>query len=165
MLPDIKRILYATDMGQNSIHAFGYAVQMVKLTGADVHILHVVEQLSNDAVVTLQIYVMDATKRREILEQRIKRAEDALKARQDDFWAGQDEATQALRQHVKSMMVRESYPAEEILKTVKRENCDLIIMGGHEKGLSHTFLGGVAKSVLRRSRVPTMIVPLPGEDD
>jgi nucleotide-binding universal stress UspA family protein len=115
--------------------------------------------------VTLQIYVMDATKRREILEQRIKRAEDALQARQDEFWAGQDEATQPLRRQVKSMMVRESYPAEEILKTVKRENCDLIVMGGHEKGLSHTFLGGVAKSVLRRSRVPTMIVPLPEEED
>ena len=33
-------------------------------------------------------------------------------------------------------------------------------MGSHERGMNHTFLGSVAKSVLRRSHVPTLIVPL-----
>ena len=58
------------------------------------------------------------------------------------------------------MTVCESYPAEEILKTASKHDCDLIVMGSHERGMTHTFLGSVAKSVLRRSRVPTLIVPL-----
>ncbi|WP_459918787.1 universal stress protein [Desulfocicer niacini] len=39
-------------------------------------------------------------------------------------------------------------------------NADLIVMGTHEKGVSHTFLGTVAKRVLQRSRTPALIVPL-----
>jgi nucleotide-binding universal stress UspA family protein len=34
-------------------------------------------------------------------------------------------------------------------------------MGAHEKGIAHTFLGTVAKRVLRRSRKPVFIIPLP----
>ena len=45
-------------------------------------------------------------------------------------------------------------------RRAKTHNCDLIVMGSHERGMSHTFLGSVAKSVLRRSHVPTLIVPL-----
>ena len=54
--------------------------------------------------------------------------------------------------------------AEEILAYVSKASVDMIIMGTHERGLSHTFLGSVAKSVLRRSHVPSLVVPL-GEAD
>ena len=57
--------------------------------------------------------------------------------------------------------VREGYPAEEILRQVEKHKCDAVVMGAHEKGISHTFLGSVAKSVLRRCRKPTFVVPLP----
>jgi len=41
-------------------------------------------------------------------------------------------------------------------------NCDMIIMGTHGKGiLGHTFLGSTAKKVLRRTRKPIFIIPLP----
>jgi hypothetical protein len=60
---------------------------------------------------------------------------------------------------------QQSYPAESILKRSQELNVDLIVMGAHEKGIMHTFLGSVAKSVLRRSRIPTMIVPLPEKEE
>ena len=60
--------------------------------------------------------------------------------------------------------VREGYPAEAILRQVEKRDCDAIIMGAHEKGLRHTFLGSVAKSVLRRCRKPTFVVPLPEDE-
>ncbi len=41
--------------------------------------------------------------------------------------------------------------------------CDLIVLGAHDHGFSHTFLGTVAKRVLRRSKIPTLIVPNPDE--
>ena len=72
----------------------------------------------------------------------------------------QSEEDLRVRDQIKSVTVCESYPAEQILKSAKEHNCDLIIMGSHEHGLSHTFLGSVAKRVLRRSHVPTLIVPL-----
>ena len=164
MPPEIRSLLYCTDLAHNSIYAFRYAAYLAKLTGADIHILHVLESLSDDARFTIEAYVLDATKRHNILDERLERAKGRLMERQDTFWAEQSAEDQAYRAQIKTIDVCESYPAEEILKRAKQYNCDLIIMGGHEKGFSHTFLGSVAKSVLRRSRIPTMIVPLPEDD-
>jgi nucleotide-binding universal stress UspA family protein len=44
-------------------------------------------------------------------------------------------------------------------------NCDVIIMGTHAKGIiANTFLGSTAKRVLRRTRKPVFIIPLPKGD-
>ncbi len=79
----------------------------------------------------------------------------------DAFWRLQDEEDREVKRQMVSVEVCEGYPAEEILKKVAEIKVDLIVMGAHEKGLIHTFLGSVAKSVLRRSRVPIVVVPLP----
>jgi nucleotide-binding universal stress UspA family protein len=160
----VKNILFSTDLSHNSPIAFGYAVYLAKLTGADIHILHVLERLSDDATFAIQVYVQDDRKRRDMLDLRIERARKLLGEKQEVFWAEQSDEDKKLRERIKSTRVCESYPAEEILKTAKKQRCELIIMGSHERGLSHTFLGSVAKSVLRRSHVPTLIVPLVESD-
>ncbi len=164
MQHDIKNLLYSTDLSQNSLIAFGYAAYLAKLTGADLHLLHVLEKLSDDAAFTLQAYLLDEKKRHEIIDLRVEKARKLMNERQDIFWAQQSPEDQKLRAQIKSITVCEAYPAEEILKSAKQHNCDLIVMGSHERGLSHTFLGSVAKSVLRRSHVPTLIVPLAEPD-
>lgn len=156
----IKNLLYSTDLSQNAPIAFGYAAYLAKLTGADIHILHVLQRLSDDAVFAIQAYIQDDQKRLDMTSLRVERARKLLEERQDAFWSAQNEEDQKVRAQIKSITVCESYPAEEILKTARRHDCDLIVMGSHERGLNHTFLGSVAKSVLRRSPVPTLIVPL-----
>ena len=161
MIVDIRKILYCTDLSQNAVYAFQYAAQLAKLTGAKIHILHVVEELSADAKITLLTYIMDDTKRNKALHDRTNQAEAHLKERVDMFFAKQDEEYRKVRDQIVSVDAYEAYPAEQILKSSVEHDCDLIVMGAHEKGLSHNFLGSVAKSVLRRSRIPTLIVPLP----
>ncbi|MGI9492434.1 MAG: universal stress protein [Geminicoccaceae bacterium] len=160
----VKNILYSTDLSHNSPIAFGYAAYLAKLTGADIHILHVLEPLSGDAVFALQVYVQSDKSRHEMLDLRIERAQKLLDEKQDAFWAGQSDEDKKVRAKIKSIKVCESYPAEEILKASREHDCDLIVMGSHERGINHTFLGSVAKSVLRRSHVPTLIVPLAETD-
>lgn len=160
MQHDIKSLLYSTDLSQNSHIAFGYAAYLAKLTGADIHLLHVLEKLSDDVAFTLQAYLLDDKKRHDIIDLRVEKAQALLEERQEAFWAAQNAEDKKARAQIKSVTVCESYPAEEILKSAKKHKCDLIIMGSHERGLNHTFLGSVAKSVLRRSHVPTLIVPL-----
>ena len=156
----IKTLLYSTDLSHNSPIAFGYAAYLAKLTGADIHILHVLERLSADAAFAIQVYVQDDKKRHDMLDLRIDRARKLLDEKQEAFWAAQSDEDKKVRQQIKSVTVCESYPAEEILQAARKHRCDLIVMGSHERGVSHTFLGSVAKSVLRRSHVPTLIVPL-----
>lgn len=164
MLPEFRHLLYCTDLAHNATYAFSYAASLAKLTGADIHILHVAEALSEDARFAIETYVLDADKRHKILEERLERLRARLMERQEKFWSALSEEDRKARDQIKSIDVCESYPAEEILKRAKGYDCDLIVMGGHEKGFSHTFLGSVAKSVLRRSRIPALIVPLPEED-
>ena len=161
MPAEAHKILYCSDLSENSNVALRYAAWLAKLTGADMHVLHVVEALSTDARVTIEGFMLDAGRRREALEERVRSIRSEVMKQQDTFWSQQSPEDRKVRDQVKSIEVIESYPAEQILKTSVALGCDLIVMGAHEKGLSHTFLGGVAKSVLRRSRVPTLIVPLP----
>jgi len=160
----IKNLLYSTDLSQNTHIAFGYAVYLAKLTGADIHLLHVLEKLSDDAKFALQTYVQDEAQRHKMIEMRLETARERLQERQETYWAEQNAEDKLHRQQIKSTTVIESFPAEAILKMAKDKSCDLIVMGSHERGMSHTFLGSVAKSVLRRSHCPTLIVPLVDAD-
>ncbi|MEM7023078.1 MAG: universal stress protein [Pseudomonadota bacterium] len=160
----IRNVLYATDLSQNSHIAFSYAAYFAKMTGADLHLLHVLASLSDDAVFALQVYIQDDKKRHEVLDLRVEKARKLLDERQEAFWSQQSPDDQLVREQIKSVTICEAYPAEQILKSAKQHNCDLIIMGSHERGLSHTFLGSVTKSVLRRSHVPSLVVPLVDPD-
>ena len=63
---------------------------------------------------------------------------------------------------MQSIEICEGYPAEAILQKAEELDCDAIVMGTHSKGvLANTFLGSVAKRVLRRTRQPVFIIPLP----
>jgi len=65
---------------------------------------------------------------------------------------------------VSEIIVKEGHPVEEILHSADTMGCDVIVLGTHGKGwLKHTFLGGVASSVLERTRKPVFIIPLPSE--
>ena len=69
-------------------------------------------------------------------------------------------------QRVTSVEVVRGYPAEVILREAEKLNCDMIVMGSHGKGIiSQTFLGSVSKRVLRRTRKPVVIVPLPRSEN
>jgi nucleotide-binding universal stress UspA family protein len=50
-------------------------------------------------------------------------------------------------------------PGEEIVKTVEKENIDLVVMGTHgRRGLEHTLFGTVAKYVVTHSKAPVLVV-------
>ena len=164
MQAPLKNVLYCTDLSQNSYIAFGYAAYLAKLTGADLHLIHVLEPLSDDAVFAFQTFVQDASKRREMLDTRAQKAREVIDERQDTFWAAQSAEDQKVRNQVKSITVCESNPAEQIIKSAEEHNCDLIVMGSHEGSIGHIFLGSVARKVLHRSKIPSLVVPLPDAD-
>jgi len=164
MLPEMRKILYSTDLSKGSTVAFEQATYLAKKTGAEIHILHIVEKLSTDAKITFQTYVMDKKSRHDIFKERVLRAEEKLMARQAHFWEDLYPDEAEVREQIKSIKVVEAYPAETIIKTAKDLEVDMIVMGTHEKGIMHTFLGSVAKNVLNRSRIPVLIVPLPEKE-
>jgi nucleotide-binding universal stress UspA family protein len=45
MIPEIKKIIYATDLSKNSSYAFLYAIDMAKRYNASIIILHAIEPI------------------------------------------------------------------------------------------------------------------------
>ena len=79
------------------------------------------------------------------------------------FIDGLPDAEKPKADHIRSINVLESHPVDEILEQSKKLGVDLIVMGTHRKGVAHTFLGSVSKRVMSNTRIPVLVVPLPGE--
>ncbi len=162
MLPKITNILLATDLSTNSDNAMRFALSMAKAHDAKVHVLHVLEPLSHDAVVTLQSFMLDEKSRQKAINERHAFVKNLLKENQQKF-AGtlvDDEKSQYRR--VESVELVEGHLAEEILARARNLECELIVMGTHGQETGHTFIGTIVKRVIRRSSIPTVIVPPTG---
>jgi nucleotide-binding universal stress UspA family protein len=158
MIPQIKKILYATDLSKNSSYAFLYAIDMAKKHDARIVILHALEPVPPYA----EVYgaMTDEFKKRqheEIIESMKKYLQGFCKKAETQVGSPCVEL-------VSKILVPVGHPPNEILSAADEEGCDVIILGSHGKGfLAHTFLGSVSSSVLHRTRKPVFIIPLPSE--
>lgn len=153
MIPKIKRVLYTTDLSENSAYAFRYAMNTTEKHDAEMIVLYVIEEIP--ASVRAYMFDRDLTGLK-------KEAMDELNHRLDEFCQSELRERPECMKRIKRTKVVEGYPAEVILRVADEEKCDIIIMGTHGKGvISHTFLGSVAERVLRRTRKPVFVIPLP----
>jgi nucleotide-binding universal stress UspA family protein len=166
MIPKIRRILYATDLSPNSAYAFQYAINSAIKHDAVIIILHVFEPLPTAVRGQVELY-LDDDRRKKILDDQISYTIDRIKKRLSTFSDKELKDYPKAKDRVESIQVLEGFPADAILEKAKELECDAIVMGTHGKGIiANTFLGSVAKRVLRRSRLPVFIIPLPrGETD
>ena len=159
MIPQVKKILYATDLSKNSVYAFFYAVDMAKRHNARIVILHTVEPVP-------LAYAEGGTGiLKKIDEQGQKTAHEYIKKRVQEFCKRMETRMDfTCGELVSEILVPLGHPVEEILKAADDEGCDAIVLGTHGKGfLRQTFLGSVAGSVTERTRKPVFIIPLPSE--
>ncbi len=155
----VTNILFATDLSANSTHALRHAASIAQATGAQIHVLHVNEPLSDDAKITMEMFILNEDTRKTAMKRRHEMVRQVLAERQANFWANFTGDDAKIREQVTSIEVTDGHPAEVILRRSVELECDLIVLGAHDHGFSHTFLGTVAKRVLRRSKIPTLIVP------
>jgi nucleotide-binding universal stress UspA family protein len=158
MIPQIKKILYATDLSKNSSFAFLYATDMAKRHNAKIVILHAIEPIPPYAAVYSAItYEMERKQQEDTVEELKKHLQGFCKKAEAQIGSPCVEL-------VSKILVPRGHPPEEILNAATEEGCDVIVLGTHGKGfLAHTFLGSVSNAVLHRTRKPVFIIPLPSE--
>ena len=166
MIPKIKKILYATDLSPNSAYVFRYAVNSAVKHDADIIILHVFERMPGVNTGMLDLY-LDEKQRKKLFEEKVSDTMERIKKRVTLFCEKELKDDPERADRVESIEVCEGFAAEEILRKADELSCDAIIMGTHGKGIiANTFLGSTSKRVLRRTRKPVFIIPLPkGELD
>jgi len=161
MVKDIKNILYATDLSRNSAFAFRYALKLANCFDAGITVLYILPLMDSAMEIPI-ITQMGEDNYYKLREEKSRETIEGIKGRIRQLSEKEKEDTQMKIDRVSSIMVHEGDPVEEILTTADELNSDIIILGSHGKGiLKHTFLGTIPEKVLRRSRRPVLIVPIP----
>jgi nucleotide-binding universal stress UspA family protein len=157
MVPQIKKILYATDLSKNSSYAFLYATDMARRHDATIVVLHAVDPGPPEVRFVGVLERLENKESKEMGPKIQTRIQDFCKKTETKIGAPCVEL-------ISKILVPRGHPPEEILNAAETEGCDVIVLGSHGKGfLSHTFLGSVSSSVLQRTRKPVFIIPLPSE--
>jgi nucleotide-binding universal stress UspA family protein len=163
MFPETHKILYATDLSPNSPVVLRYAINSAIKNDAEIIILYVFEHEDPTRRAMLDLY-LDKNQRQKIFAEHTTEARELIAQRLKKLRDRELKNIPELDDESISIELCEGFPAEEILRKADEFNCDLIIMGTHGKGiLRHTFLGSTSKRVLRRTRKPVCIVPMPKE--
>jgi nucleotide-binding universal stress UspA family protein len=161
MTPEIKKILYATDLSSNSAYALNFALSSANLYHAEIVILNVFDRLTTVYAPILDVFIEEKS-RQLLLNEHAEKVKKSIKKRLEVISGQEIKNNPEYVKILNSIEVCEGYPAETILTMADDLNCDMIIMGTHGKGiLGHTFLGSNVKRVLRRTRKPIFIIPLP----
>jgi nucleotide-binding universal stress UspA family protein len=159
MIPQVKKILYATDMSKNSSYAYLFATDMARKHDAKIIILHAIEPIPPYVDVYTGITAEVKQKQQE------ETIEEMKKHLQTFCSKVEAQIGPPCVDLVSKILIRRGHPPEEILNAAEDEGCDMIVLGTHGKGfLAHTFLGSVSSAVLHRTRKPVYIIPLPPEN-
>jgi nucleotide-binding universal stress UspA family protein len=164
MFPQIKKILYTTDLTKNSLYAFYFAIDLARKHDASILILHCIGPVLHKS--SWEVSFIDVPKLMEKTKQDEKERdiEEIKKEIQQFCQSAESRIGAPCADLVSEVIVKEGHTVEEILNIADTKECDVIVLGTHGKGwLKHTFLGSVANSVLERTRKPVFVIPLPSE--
>ena len=140
-----KNILFSTVLSENSEAARKLAIEYAQSFGARLTIVHVIDTGSLEAYAWADEGSLSLV---------IPSTQELANARLD---ALRDECG-GLLPDVRSMC-RIGSPAREIVACAREEGADLIVVGTHGRtGVTELVMGSIARSVLRNSHLPVLIV-------
>lgn len=161
MIPEIKKILYATDLSENARHAFGYAASIADRYGAKITILHVLEELQAGST-SLVSHIVGEGRWNELRRENEQKVIHTIKTRLEKFCEDVASKVPQCRFFVDQIIVEVGHPVDVILQQAEATRCDMVVMGTHGLGmLADVALGSTSRLVARRCNKPVLIVRLP----
>ncbi len=171
-IPDIRKILFTSDLSETSKHAFSYALSLAARYRAQVVFLYVMEAVSTNIQAFIDLEAIRPARRQAADEARAtllgKRRDMAMiKSGLEQFYEvtlkDLDNAGESVGPG--DVIVAEGNVVEAIIRTAQEQNCDAIVMGSRRRGaLAEAMFGSVVKGVLRHSdRLVIVAPPLPVE--
>jgi nucleotide-binding universal stress UspA family protein len=158
MLPEIKKILYATDLSPNAQYAFSYAASLADHYDAKITVLHVLETLNPNTAMEVQGYFGEEEWDK-IQKEKQEGLLDDITSRLNDFCTQISGKLKDCKIIVENILSVAGVPAEEILKLADKQDVDVIVMGSHGHGLfTDALMGGTARRVINRSPAPVLVV-------
>ena len=160
MLPDIKKILYATGMGAGAPHVFRYALALARQHDAEIIAVSALEPLSNFAQSLVELHISHSDSEELHLKARNQARERLLE--RITRLCNKECDTQQCAQRVSEVRIEEGQPAQVILTTAKEYAVDLIVMGAHRHTMiGDAMLGSTTHKVLHSAAQPVLVVRIP----
>lgn len=160
MLPDVKKILYASDIDKGSRPAFRAAVSLCGHYNSEITYLHVIESLSASAQSVVETMINDESLH-EMHDQGLKNLKLKMESRIARFCETELEENEMLSEGSILSRVEEGIPWKTILKVADDIEADVIVMGTRtHSAVGQFLLGSTANKVMQNSKRPILIVPL-----
>ena len=144
-MEDVKRILVVSRSTKHCQKVVHYGASLARKYGAELFVIHV---MHNPFMLEGWNFGMPS------LDMEYKRLQQTF--RKDIDHIIKTEKTQGLA--IKAVM-KEGQPSDEIIKMVKEENIDLLIMAAHEEGhIEHFLFGHDNEELIRKMPCSIMLV-------
>jgi ACR3 family arsenite transporter len=165
IVPDIRRILYASDLSDTARYAVRYACSIGNRFGASVSLIHVipdvVEKLSSEVGINLSSHI-DRNHWEAFHSKGIAQAKEVIAHRIQETSTDITREIPSCPLTEGTIMVNVGDPAHEIVSTAVEGKYDLVVMGTHGHGkIQAAITGSIARKVIRLCPVPVMVVRLP----
>lgn len=161
MIPDIKKILYTTDLSENARYAFGYALSVADHYDAKITIFHAIEELQADKT-SIVAHVIGEERWKDLRILNEHKVIEAIKTRLENFCNEVADKMPKCRFLTDEIIVKIGHPANEILIQANNLPYDMVIMGTHGVGmLEEVVMGSTARRVVRRCNIPVLTIRLP----
>jgi nucleotide-binding universal stress UspA family protein len=156
---EIRKIIYATDMGEHTRPAFHRALNLALTYDAQLICLHVVERINPSHMAVVGLYYPGGQ-----LTDIDPRDFDAIQTRVQDrmhSMLAAEAKDQGVALAEPQCLVTKGDPAKMIMATAKEHSADLIVLGSHSyNALERVLLGSVANEVVNHSKTPVLLVPI-----
>ncbi len=161
MIPEIKRILYATDLSENARYAFNYAASIANRFGGLITVFHVIEDLPQGVNAQLTT-ILGKEKWQEMKKDNEGEVLNVMRSRLETFCDDMGKELTACPFIVDRIIVKQGNSVEEILFESKSTDYDLVVMGSHGYGMfGNALMGSTSRRVVRRSKKPVLIIRIP----
>lgn len=162
MLPDVKKILYASDIEPGSRPAFRAATSMAGHYDAQITFLHVIEPLPASARNLLKTMMQD-DELDEMHDSSVANLKQKLIERIQRFCESELDENEQMKEGQVNPRVEEGVADKVILKVAEELNADLIVMGTRtHTSVGQFFLGSTASRVMHHTKIPVLVIPLRG---
>lgn len=163
MIPEVKRILYASDIEEGGRPAFRAAIRLC-LCGnfnAKITFLNIIEPIGSTAKSLMKNMIND-TEMKSLHDNGIANLKAKLMTRIDHFLEQEVSEQEMLKADQIVPRVEEGEPWKVILSVAKEIDASVIVMGTRKhSGIGLFLLGSTAAKVMHHSTIPVLIVPIP----
>ncbi|MDD3620111.1 MAG: universal stress protein [Desulfobulbaceae bacterium] len=161
LLPELKKILYCTEIGPNSAHIYRHAMALAEKFDGMITVLHVLGTMTPEQEASIDAYI-GPDSIHEVIEHEGRHAVARVREHLNSFCARIGDE-QGCRNRVERVAVVESLsPAEEIVRQADAMKADVIVMGAHGgASIMEALLGSTTDKVIRKSFVPVLVVRVP----